>query len=105
LIGLGSRCKSAIAAKLLRQSYCVSAHLSTIRNYAGLACTPAKRTPLAGLVPAIHVLKRPDARRGDVGARHKAGHGVLGVIIGCFAAEHGASGGAARLFELGADVP
>jgi hypothetical protein len=27
-------------AKLLRQSYCVSAHISTIRNYAGLGCAP-----------------------------------------------------------------
>jgi hypothetical protein len=37
----------------------------------------SKKSPLAGLGPAIHVLKLPTRGREDAGARHKAGHGGL----------------------------
>jgi hypothetical protein len=36
-----------------------------------------KARPLTGLVPFIHVLKRPKRGKEDVGTRHKAGYGVF----------------------------
>ena len=38
----------------------------------------SKKTPLARLVPIIHVFRWPLAR--DVGARHKAGHGASAAL-------------------------
>jgi hypothetical protein len=38
------------------------------------------KTPVAGLVPAIHVLKRPRCVKKGVGARHKAGHGGVSTV-------------------------